>query len=91
MPGKETLNIVSKACTSHILVIWKTCYTGTYFLRFPKPEKFGKVLSLTAKVKEKVIHTFGRKHFTIDKIAEDTYISSPHFVEGKVPTNVDLC
>ena len=51
----------------------------------------GKVwLSLTAKAKEKLIHTFGRKHFTIDKIAEDIYISSPHFVEGKVPTNVDL-
>ena len=61
------------------------------FFKVSEARKIWESLSLTAKVKEKVIHTFGRKHFTIDKIAEDTYISSPHFVEGKVPTNVDLC
>ena len=37
--GKVPLKIVSRACTCQILAIWKTCYTGTYLLRFPKPGK----------------------------------------------------
>ena len=90
-------NIALGGFANQNLVIQKACQKEHIFVRSAKVRKVkdgmtewekDKQNELTEKAK-KLVHAYGRKGFTIDKITKDRYICPLPFVGGSGPTEED--